>query len=136
MEDPKDIKSDYQFIEYFAGVGRVARVAHHVGYKSAAYDLDYGSSQARTSGRPNAMNLNSNAGLVLAIKLILRGRFNELIAMYAVCCSSFVPVNRGTGHRAILIPEGDESVVSVRKANKLVSRNLGLPYGMNQTFEA
>ena len=48
---------------------------------------------------------------------------DELISTFAICCSSFAPVNRGTGSRDLLVPEGDENVVSV-KANKLLSRNL------------
>ena len=70
-------------------------------------DLEHGKSKARTSGKRNALDLNSNAGLVLAIKLILRGKFNEVKSLLAVCCSSFVLVNRGTGKRDILVPEGD-----------------------------
>ena len=125
MEDPPNVQQDYQVIEFFAGVGRIAGMAHHAGYQTAKYDLDYGTSRSRASGRSNPMNLNSDAGFVLAVKLILRGKFNELISMFAVVCSSFVPVNRGTGHRDLLVPEGDEGVVSVRKGNKLISRILG-----------
>lgn len=125
MEDPKDVKQDFQVLEYFAGCARIATVAHHCGYESAAHEIDYGASKSKRSGRPSAMDLNSNAGFVIAIKLVLRSKFNAVVAVFAICCSSFVPVNRGTGQRDILVPEGDESVVSVRKANKLVCRILG-----------
>ena len=125
MPDQGDVKTEIQVIEYFAGVGRIARMAHAVGLQSTAVDLEYGKEKARVSGRRNSMDLNSNAGLVLAIKLILRAKFNDLVAVFAMCCSSFVPVNRGTGSRDLLVPEGDENVVSVRRSNKLLSRNLG-----------
>ncbi len=125
MDDEEFVKKDFEVIEYFAGCGRIALLSHYVGYQSAAYDLDYGSFKATQSGRKNSMDLNSNAGFCLAIKLILRSRFDQLIAIFAVCCSSFVPVNRGTGQRDLLVAEGDENIPSVRKSNKLLSRNLG-----------
>ncbi len=121
MEDSSSAKDDIEVIEYFAGVGRIAILSQYVGYRSVAYDMDY--AKARP-GKRSPMDLNSPAGLVLAIKLLLRCRFNKFIAVFATCCSSWVPVNRGTGFRDILVPEGDERVVSVRKSNKLVSRNL------------
>ena len=83
-----------------------------------------GLQQPKDLGCRNPLDLNSNGGLVLAIKLILRSRFNAVIGLFAILCSSFVPVNRGTGSRDLLVPEGDEQVVSVRKSNKLVSRSL------------
>lgn len=124
MEDPPEVQSEYDVLEFFAGVGRIARLSEKVGMKSVAYDIDYGNSRAKQSGKRSAMDLNSSAGLVLAIKLILRSSFNHCISIFATCCSSWVPVNRGTGLRDLLVPMGNEFVVSVRKANKMVSRNL------------
>ena len=134
MEDPDDVTSGIGVVEYFAGVGRIAQLAQYAGFNSVGYDLDYGVKQARLSGKRNCMDLNSNAGLVLAIKLILRSKFNMLVAIFAVCCSSFVPVNRGTGGRDILVPEGDENVVSVRKSNKLLSRKLSMHFNLYNLF--
>ena len=125
MEDADDVKSDFQVIEYFSGCGRIAQLADYAGYQSVGFDLEYGIPKARQTGRRNAMDLNSNGGFVLAAKLILRSRLDLLVAMFAICCSSFVPVNRATGSRNILVPEGNGHVVSVRKSNKLLSRNLG-----------
>ena len=124
MEDGDGVKDNIEVIEYFSGVGRVAKLADHVGYKAVAFDMDDGVATAKRSGRRNPLDLNSNGGFVLAVKLILRSRFNAVIGLFAILCSSFVPVNRGTGSRDLLVPEGDEQVVSVRKSNKLVSRNL------------
>lgn len=118
MEDSSSAKDDIEVIEYFAGVGRIAFLSQYVGYRSVAYDMDYAKAKP---GKRSPMDLNSPAGLVLAIKLLLRSRFNKIISVLATCCSSWVPVNRGTGFRDILVPEGDERVVSVRKS---VSRNL------------
>eukprot|EP00438_Fugacium_kawagutii_P024494 Skav231612 [mRNA] locus=scaffold2184:20994:21915:- [translate_table: standard] len=107
MEDPAvDTKQDIQVIEYFAGAGRIAQLSERVGYRAVGYDLEYGKKAAHRSGKRNPLDLNSNAGMVLAIKLILRSSFNDLVGLFAVCCSSFVPINRGTGDRDILVPEG------------------------------
>ena len=127
MEDPADIdiKQNIEVIEYFSGVGRIAKVADYSGYCAVGFDMVDGVSKAKKTGRRNPLDLNSNAGLVLAIKLVLRCRFDACVAFFAILCSSFVPVNRGTGCRDLLVPEGDEHVVSVRKSNKLLSRNLG-----------
>lgn len=125
MEDENNVKSNFQVIEYFAGVGRIAQVAHRKGYQSVAFDLTYGEERAARVGKRSPMDINSNAGFVLAIKMILRSEFNSAVGIFAVLCSSFVPVNRGTGSRDIMIPEGNENVVSVRKSNKLLSRLLG-----------
>ena len=125
MEDPEVVnKKNIQVIEFFAGVGRIAQISEHMGYQSVAHDLEYGKGIAKRTGKRNSMDLNSNAGFVLAVKLILRGSFNELVGIFAVCCSSFVPVNRGTGGRDLLVPEGNEHIVSVRRSNKLISRRL------------
>jgi len=125
IEDPVDVKKDIEVMEVFSGVGRIARCANYVGYNSVGFDLVDGISKSKQSGRRNPLDLNSNGGLVLAIKLILRSKFNALVLFCAILCSSFVPVNHGTGARDLLVPEGDENVVSVRKSNKLLSRNLG-----------
>lgn len=130
MEDPATVtKKEIKVIEFFAGVGRVAQLSEKLGLESVGYDLEYGVKQAKKTGRRNALDLNSNAGFILAVKLILRGAFGDLKAIFAVCCSSFVPVNRGTGSRDLLVPEGDENVPSVRRSNKLLSRMLGPPIG-------
>lgn len=125
MEDPPEVQSEYEVLEFFAGVGRIAQLSEKVGMKSVAYDIDYGNPRAKQTGKRSSMDLNSSAGLVLAIKLILRSSFNRCISIFATCCGSWVPVNRGTGLRDLLVPMGNEFVVSVRKANKMVSRNLG-----------
>ena len=124
MDDSETAVHDIQVIEYFAGVGRIARVSRACGLRAVAYDLEYGKHARMKPSQRNPLDMNSNAGFVLAVKLILRGRFNELVAFFGICCSSFVPVNRGTGHRDMMVPEGDEHVASVRRANKLLSRSL------------
>ena len=99
MGDGGPVHENLECVEFFAGVGRIAGLARGVGLQAAAYDIQYGEGAHRKAGARSAMDLNSNAGLVLAIKLVLRGHFNQLAAFFAVCCSSFVHVNRGTGQR-------------------------------------
>ena len=134
--DPQDVavKQDVQVIEYFAGVGRIAQLSQKVGYVSCGFDLDYGKQSSKRTGRRNPLDLNSNAGFILAVKLILRSKFNDLVAIFAVCCSSFVPINRATGSRDILVPEGNENIPSVRKSNKLLSRKLCQTFATSIVF--
>ena len=62
--------ADIQFVEYFAGVGRLAQVAEGLGYTVAAFDIDYLppskiSRKLRSKPRKRRpMDLNSDAGLV------------------------------------------------------------------------
>ncbi|CAK9102213.1 unnamed protein product [Durusdinium trenchii] len=121
MEDDEGTQTEYGLIEYFSGVGRVAQMAEMGGIHAVAYDFEYSMPKV---GKRRSMDMNSSAGLVLAIKLILRSRFNQLVSLFATCCSSWTPVNRGTGKRCIITPHGDEQVPSVRKSNKLVSRSV------------
>lgn len=123
MEDPSWAVQDIQVIEYFAGCSRVAQLSEYLGFKSVPYEIEF-DQKSQWRAKRSSMDLNSSAGLVLAVKLILRGRFNELISLFATCCGSFVPVNRGTGSRDLLVPLGNNNVPSVRKSNKLMSRKL------------
>ena len=124
----------FQVLEFFAGVARVASLGKAVGYKSVAFDRDFGPA-AVPPGKRRPMDLNGSAGLLflgtfavcfstlrLAISLILRSEFGRALGMFAVCCSSWVPVNRGTGGRTLLTPHGNALVPSVRRSNKLMSR--------------
>ena len=60
-----------QFIEYFAGVARLAKVAAGAGYKTEAYDLEFGRKLAERKGKRSCMDINSNTGMVLP-RLFLR----------------------------------------------------------------
>ena len=60
--------------------------------------------------------------LRLAIHLLLCS--DSVAAFYAVVCSSWVPVNRGSTLRDILTPLGNEDYPSVRRGNKLTARTV------------
>ena len=59
LQDPP-----YAVVEYFAGVGRIAGLADYVGYKSAAFDIEYGDDFSKRTGKRSPMDINSNAGLL------------------------------------------------------------------------
>ena len=53
----------YQVLEYFAGVAHIAALAKAVGYKSLAFERNFGKA-SKLMGKRSPMDLNSNAGLV------------------------------------------------------------------------
>ena len=56
------------------------------------------------------------------VLLALQGLFGKLLMMLATVCSTWVSVNQGTSKRSILTPSGMATLLSVRKANKQVTR--------------
>ena len=53
---------------------------------------------------------------------MLRSRLDGLVAALGVCCSSWIPINKGTSKRDCLVAHGDEQMPSVRRANKMMAR--------------
>ena len=64
LEIPRSQASEYQVVEFFSGVGRIAALATHVGFQSAAVDIEYGTEYAKKHNTRSPMDLNSNAGLM------------------------------------------------------------------------
>lgn len=58
------ITPEYEVLEYFAGVGRIAALAKFAGYQSAALDIRYGEERFRAAGKRSPLDINSDAGLV------------------------------------------------------------------------
>ena len=69
-----------QIIEYFAGAARIAKVAVGAGYKTEAYDLEFGRRLAELKGKRSSMDINSNAGMVLL------SLFLSTFVVYTCCC--------------------------------------------------
>ena len=67
-----------------------------------------------------------NSEVRLAIKAILESKFERLLALVGLVCSSFVVVNQGTARRDELNPMGDLGQITVRTANLLAARRGGL----------
>lgn len=61
----------YQCLEFFAGVGRIGRLAHNLGYESTCYDTLYDSPvqepkrKRQTQTPKSSMDLSSEGGFVL-----------------------------------------------------------------------
>ena len=66
LDLPK-IQEEYQVLEYFAGVGRVAALAKFCHYRSAALDIKYGEERFLQAKKRSPMDINSDAGLVRLI---------------------------------------------------------------------
>ena len=69
--DVVKLKSKYDMIEFFAGVGRVTRLASARMYTSAGFDLDYGAPKLSRHGKKrkskktaSCMDINGSAGFV------------------------------------------------------------------------
>jgi hypothetical protein len=54
---------------------------------------------------------------------IMQGKSNELFTVFAVVCSSWVAISKGTSGRSWLSPLGDESYQFVREGNIMVARS-------------
>lgn len=63
---------DYEVIEFFSGVGRVAAMSKRAGYTTAAVDIEIGKPIGAKRGTRPPMDINSDAGLLLL------GLFNTL----------------------------------------------------------
>ena len=75
---------DYQVVEYFAGVGRIAALAKLCGFTTAAVDIDYSRELGKRMGRRAPMDLNGNAGLVFQV-------CNCLIVLYIIIPLYIIP---------------------------------------------
>lgn len=65
LDLPKMEADPYQTVEFFSGAARIATISKHIGYKSAAVDIDYGAAYAKQHGKRSPMDINSDAGLAL-----------------------------------------------------------------------
>ena len=55
-------------LEFFAGIGRIAKLAEVCGHGSVAYDKKYGEEYAKRTGRRSPMDINGNAGFVCLVR--------------------------------------------------------------------
>ena len=103
-------------VEYFAGVGRVARLAGLSGYNSAGFDVIHGFPKGKAAqgrGGRSLMDMTSAAGFSplvlilsfscvsgvrLALAMALQGKVGQAVSFYAVCCSSWVHLNAGASN--------------------------------------
>lgn len=62
MDLPKG--EEFQVLEFFAGVGRIAAFAQLYGFKSGAIDITYGEKQFKARGKRSPLDINSDSGLL------------------------------------------------------------------------
>ncbi|CAJ1363253.1 unnamed protein product, partial [Effrenium voratum] len=74
--------------------------------------------------KAKVFDLAQDAGYLLAIQAILQGKFEELLAAFGVCCSSWILTSRGSSHRSELTPMGNPEFAKVKLANLLGSRTV------------
>ncbi|CAK9002312.1 unnamed protein product [Durusdinium trenchii] len=122
LDIPKP-QNEYQLLEFYAGVGRIASLAKWCGFSTVAVDIQYGAHRQR-EGKRRPMDINGNAGLVLCIHLLLTSEWEQVVAFFAIVCSSYVPVNRHSTGRTLLTPLGNENYIGVRRSNKMTSRTV------------
>ena len=60
---------EYQVLEFYAGVGRIAAMSKYVGYRSCALDVEYGRERFDKQGKRSPMDINSDSGLVRLVSI-------------------------------------------------------------------
>lgn len=65
LQVPSD--KEFQVLEFFAGVGRIAALSKYVGFSTAAIDIGYHQQRFRASGKRSPMDMNSDSGLVCLV---------------------------------------------------------------------
>lgn len=135
-----DKSAEYQVIEYYAGVARIARLSKGMGYRSAAYDVVYDTPAFKESANSSpstksifqttkkkgksAMDLTTSAGFTLALAMALEGKVDQCVTFWGICCSSWIHMNSGASKRDYFTPMGCRAFQSVEMANLLVARSM------------
>ena len=70
------------------------------------------------------LSQESMHGLRLAVHLILSGKEDHFVSVWACVCGSWVSINQFTSGRSLLLPEGNVNRRYVEVANSMVSRCL------------
>lgn len=101
--------NEYEVIEYFAGVGRIARMAAGNGYRAAAFDVVYDDpkyyegwpksekqkkiTMLTLNQGKSAMDLTTDAGFSFLGLHILAYPFRRWCHLFTGCCLLFEPPN-------------------------------------------
>ncbi|CAL1136900.1 unnamed protein product [Cladocopium goreaui] len=110
----------YDYYEFFAGIGNLTKQARACGYKALRFDiLDNVKPKDRKS---NFMDLNSASGFALAVVCLLRARCGDFSAHFAMKCASFCKMNVGTSKRSPCSSTGFTDYPSVSQSNMLGER--------------
>ena len=116
-------------VEFFAGCHILTRCVRSHGYKFAAMDQQfwkhYKNSRRRLQKkmpRTNFFNLLTAGGFISAIIAILSCQPGHFLAVFAITCSTWVSMSKGSTGRTFLAPRGLLTAPSVKAANVLASR--------------
>ncbi|CAE7277616.1 unnamed protein product [Symbiodinium pilosum] len=107
------------WVEFFAGRAEATRVMRLSGRTAAKVDVLYHTAR---HGKMNYMDINSPAGMALAIALILKGDDHGFLCHFGLKCASWTSINQATSMRSACSAIGNTSIPSVQEANAMVSR--------------
>ena len=145
---------DLQLIEFYFGRARATLCMKSAGLRAARMDFQWEGNNyynilsdagfaslgqyIANSSKPNSSTLFNflcahlawvhglTCRIRLSIATILRAREGECVILLGMKCSSWTVVNQGTSRRAPCCPGGDTTKISVRMANCMAARKLGL----------
>ncbi|CAK9093366.1 Uncharacterized protein SCF082_LOCUS43920 [Durusdinium trenchii] len=106
-----------EFIEVFSGDGWVSKCMKANGIATVSFDIRLGDP---LPGKQNAMDLLSDAGLVLVS--ILNAKFDSFMALFGLVCSSYVTISKGSHYRCPSSPLGLESMDFVKHGNEFTAK--------------
>lgn len=113
----------YQVLEFYAGQRRAARLASGLGQTCAAMDIMY-DPLGDNKKVNNCMDMNTSAGFTLACILVLQARWDEFLALFGICCSTYVSISRGSTKRSTFLPMGCPISLANYRANKGTARSM------------
>ncbi|CAL1127919.1 unnamed protein product [Cladocopium goreaui] len=119
-----DLGEEFQWLEFFAGVANCTLYMRRAGYVSGKFDILYCDKTKQGQRKSNWHDLLSPSGFALALVFILKQKTSDCISWFAIKCSSFTGVNRGTSKRSACNSIGDPSVYSVGMSNALLERTI------------
>ncbi|CAJ1430186.1 unnamed protein product [Effrenium voratum] len=118
-ENLYDKGEEYDSLEFFSGNSNFTKVMRMSGLKAARFDVLYCSKDRKH----NYMDILSSPGLALAILYVIKGNSScGFLALFAIKCSSWCAVNKGTSHRSACSAEGCLEYTSVCEANVMLER--------------
>ncbi|CAL1151357.1 unnamed protein product [Cladocopium goreaui] len=118
-----DLRQEFSYIEYFAGMGNLTRCMKSAQYRSIRLDIKDHSPETKKN---NYMDLASAAGMALAVIVLLKGLHDDFASHYGMKCSSLCKVNVVTSMRSACSSLGYTGHPSVMLTNKLLERMCAL----------
>ncbi|CAL1134470.1 unnamed protein product [Cladocopium goreaui] len=112
---------EYQLFEFFAGNANLSKCARASGLTTASFDILFDAQKPGRSYGSNSMDILSDSGFALCLHSLLCSA-EEFLATFAIKCSSWSAVNRGTSFRTPCTSIGYEEYESVYTSNTMAGR--------------